>query len=270
MLLTLEVVDFIRRANWKERTEVRVSLDLGRTLTTVSPTNEGFQLGAQDIHFPERVRDRTIYQQVEGGWEPVSRYGTALVKLVPTAWGPPTFEIDGIKMLVSKQVSPLEDARTKVKLAKVAGVDVLDTCGGLGYFAIAALEQGARQIRSFEKSDEVRWLRTINPWSPPADPRLALIAGSVLDDLPQLPDRSFGAILHDPPRFGIAGELYSAELYRTFARLLAPRGHLFHYVGTPNLLTSARDVPNEISKRLTAAGFRQLRREGDSLVAQCR
>jgi predicted methyltransferase len=30
---------------------------------------------------------------------------------------------------------------------------------------------------------------------------------------------------------------------------------LFHYTGTPNKLTSGRDVPNEVAKRLNKAGF---------------
>ena len=31
---------------------------------------------------------------------------------------------------------------------------------------------------------------------------------------------------------------------------------LFHYTGTPNALTSGRDVPREVAKRLEKAGFR--------------
>ena len=39
------------------------------------------------------------------------------------------------------------------------------------------------------------------------------------------------------------------------ARVLERRGRLFHYTGTPNKLTSGRDVPNEVAKRLKVAGF---------------
>ena len=62
-------------------------------------------------------------------------------------------------------------------------------------------------------------------------------------------------MLHDPPRFGIAGELYSLEFYEQLARVLKKKGRLFHYTGTPNKLTSGRDVPNEVAKRLQRAGF---------------
>ena len=37
--------------------------------------------------------------------------------------------------------------------------------------------------------------------------------------------------------------------------MLRRRGRLFHYTGTPNKLTSGRNVPNEVSNRLRRAGF---------------
>jgi predicted methyltransferase len=33
------------------------------------------------------------------------------------------------------------------------------------------------------------------------------------------------------------------------------KGRLFHYTGAPNKLTSGRDVPSEVMKRLRRAGF---------------
>ena len=61
----------------------------------------------------------------------------------------------------------------------------------------------------------------------------------------------------------IAGELYSQEFYNELARVLRRRGKLFHYTGSPNKLTSGRDVPREIAARLRRAGFRpQMRGDG--------
>jgi predicted methyltransferase len=77
---------------------------------------------------------------------------------------------------------------------------------------------------------------------------------------------SVDAILHDPPRFGIAGELYSLSFYGQLARVLRRRGLLFHYTGTPNKLTSGRDVPNEVAKRLRIAGF-ETEKIGDGILA---
>ena len=81
-----------------------------------------------------------------------------------------------------------------------------------------------------------------------------------------LPSGSVGAILHDPPRFGIAGELYSQVFYDQLARVLKRKGKLFHYTGTPNKLSSGRDVPNEVVKRLRNAGF-TAELNGDGILA---
>ncbi|HEX6570499.1 MAG TPA: alpha-ketoglutarate-dependent dioxygenase AlkB, partial [Steroidobacteraceae bacterium] len=97
--------------------------------------------------------------------------------------------------------------------------------------------------------------------------RLELVHGDVVARLPDLPDAAFDAVLHDPPRFGIAGELYSSEFYAQLARVLRPGGRLFHYTGTPNKLTTGRDVPNEVARRLRVEGFRTELR-GDGVLAQ--
>ncbi len=82
---------------------------------------------------------------------------------MPTQWGPPTFEIDGIKMLPTARVSPYDDAQRKVALIQPRGKTILDTCGGLGYFAAWCLRGGATQLQSYEKNPEVLWLRSSQP-----------------------------------------------------------------------------------------------------------
>lgn len=74
------------------------------------------------------------------------------------------------------------------------------------------------------------------------------------------------AVLHDPPRFGLAGEPYSGTFYAQLARVLTPRGVLFRGAGTPNKLTSGREVPAEVAKRLQHAGFATAR-HGDGILA---
>jgi predicted methyltransferase len=95
---------------------------------------------------------------------------------------------------------------------------------------------------------------------------LELRQGDVAEAIAGLPTAGFGALLHDPPRFGIAGELYSQAFYGELARVLERRGRLFHYTGTPNKLTSGRDVPNEVAKRLKMAGF-TTEMNGDGVLA---
>jgi predicted methyltransferase len=48
--------------------------------------------------------------------------------------------------------------------------------------------------------------------------------------------------------------------------VLTRRGRLFHYTGTPNKLTSGRDVPQEVLKRLKLSGF-AAEVNGDGILA---
>ena len=266
-LLTLEVVELLEKARRAGERVVRCSLDLGRSTSEVQVNQADWIWNGASWPWPARIRDRTIHFWSGAEFEPVQRYGGALIKLVPTRWGPPTFEVDGIKMLPTAQVSPFEDAHRKTDLIAPRGKVVLDTCGGLGYFAHWCLEAGATRVLSFEKNPDVLWLRTINPWSPGKDERLDLVQGDIVVQIVNLPAGSVDAILHDPPRFGIAGELYSQAFYDELARVVKIRGLLFHYTGTPNRLTSGRDVPREVTRRLEKAGF-DVRREGDGLLAR--
>ena len=254
-LLTREVHDALRDAARASHASAACSLDLGRSTTTVGLDASGWTWAGTRYPWMERCRDRTIYYWAGNLFEPAARFGRSHVKLVPTPWGPPVFEIDGIKMLVSAKLSPWEDARRKVELVQPRGKVVLDTCGGLGYYAAWCLSSGAASVLSFEKDPDVLWLRSLNPWSPPAGGGLALTLGDISTEVAALPDASVDAVLHDPPRFGIAGELYARDFYDQLARVLRRKGRLFHYVGTPNALTSGRDVPREVARRLREAGF---------------
>jgi predicted methyltransferase len=254
-LITLKVHEEIEAAARAGATSLECSLDLDLSRTRIALEGEGWVW--QGARYPrlKACKDRTVYYWTGTAFEPVSRFTRSLIKLVPTQWGAPTFEIDGIKMLPTATVSPYDDARNKVDLIRPAGKHILDTCAGLGYFAAWCLKRGATHIHSFEKNPDVLWLRTLNPWSAQPDGRLALTEGDVAKEILSLPDASMDAALHDPPRFGMAGELYSLTFYQQLARVLKRKARLFHYTGTPNKLTSGRDVPNEVAKRLREAGF---------------
>lgn len=239
----------------------QASFDLGRSRDDALLGPQHWQWRSRSYPYPERLKDRSVLYFDGAAFVPAARFNGALIKLVPTAWDVPTFEIDGIKMLPTSRVSPLDDARRKVALVAPRGRQVLDTCGGLGYFAGCALEAGAAAIHSCEKNEDVLWLRSLNPWSPnheaPADAgRLRLVHADVSRAIEELPTAGFDAVLHDPPRFGIAGELYSQAFYAQLARVLRSGGHLFHYTGTPNKLSHGRDLPREVIRRLQTAGFR--------------
>jgi len=254
-LLTLKVHQALLAAARASVPTVVCSLDLDRTTTTVELFPGGWVWQGHRFPHLEHCKDRTIYHWVDDSFQPVARFTTSLIKLVPTEWGPPTFEIDGIKMLPTAAVSPYADAQRKFGLIQPRGKVILDTCGGLGYFAAWCVLGGAAQVLSYEKNPDVIWLRSLNPWSPQTGSGLTLTQGDITEEIHTLPSGSVGAILHDPPRFGIAGELYSQVFYDELARVLERKGKLFHYTGAPNKLSRGRDLPSEVVKRLRKAGF---------------
>ncbi len=268
ILLTSETLAALRAAHASGEARWSGSLDVGRHVDEVLLDDRGFSCRTQHWPWPDadvRFKDRGLYAFDGRDWQPAQRFTRGLIKLVPTDWGPPTFEIDGIKMLPTAQVSPWTDAATKVALVQPRGKRLLDCCGGLGYFAAQALAAGAAEVISVEKNPDVVWLRSLNPWSPQVDDpahegRFRLIEGDITQVITTLPDAGIDAALHDPPRFGIAGELYSLAFYQQLARVLKPSAPLFHYTGTPNAKTSGRDVPGEVIKRLEKAGFRAERK----------
>jgi uncharacterized protein len=265
-LLTEKVHSLLVAARGDGAASVACSLDLDRSLTTVELHKEDWMWQGTRFPYLETCKERTIYHWTGDAFQPVQRFTRSLIKLVPTDWGPPTFEIDGIKMLPTAHVSPYADAERKVGLIQPRGKAVLDTCGGLGYFAAWCLQGQAREVRSYEKNADVIWLRSLNPWSPQAGGALTLTHGDITEHIGTLADASFDAILHDPPRFGTAGELYSQAFYDQLARVLKRNGRLFHYTGAPNKLTSGRDVPKEVTKRLERAGF-AANLNGDGVLA---
>lgn len=272
-LLTERECKALADARAAGRTQVECTLDLGRTRSTVALGAEAWRWEGRAFPYAEDFRPRTIYHWTESGYAQVARYTSSLFKLVPTDWGPPSFEIDGIKMLPTAKVSPYADAQRKVGLIAVRGKVVLDTCGGLGYFAASCLAGGAARVLSFEKHAGVLWLRSLNPWSPdspwqdPPGAALQLEQGDVAHEIRALPDRSVDAILHDPPRFAIAGELYSQVFYAQLARVLRPGGMLFHYTGAPNSVSRGRELGREVTTRLHEAGF-AVESNGDGLLAR--
>src|SRR5271170_3240079 len=165
-LLTLELLKQLQGAAEKGASSLRCSLDLGRSESLIELDRTGWIYQGQRYPYPDKCRERTVYFWSGTAFEPAARYSGSLIKLVPTEWGAPTFEIDGIKMLPTARVSPYADAERKVSLIAPRGKRILDTCGGLGYFAGWCLLGQAVHVDSYENNSDVLWLRSLNPWSP--------------------------------------------------------------------------------------------------------
>ena len=240
--------------------ELEISLDLNLSRVRLSVMPEGLLLPsgrlvsrAQLAHAARR-RGR-VFALGSCGPEPLEAAGAHYYKLVPTA-GAPTLEIDGVQMHRTRGVDPFEDAGRKVESAVRRGDEVLDTCGGLGYTAIWSVSFGARHVVSVEVCPEVRQLREHNPWSAALfRPHVELIDADVRAYVGSAASGSFDCVIHDPPRFSLAGELYGREFYAHLFRVLRPAGRLFHYTGAPYSRRARRDFVREVAGRLSFAGF---------------
>ena len=112
-LLTIKVHEALRGAVNACAPDVECSLDLDRSTTMVEVDVEGWVWQGQRFPHLEFCKDRTIYHWVDASFQPVARFTTSLLKLVPTEWGPPTFEIDGIKMLPRRKSRPMRMPNAK-------------------------------------------------------------------------------------------------------------------------------------------------------------
>src|SRR5689334_12678552 len=112
-LITLTEHQTIQAALRASASAVECSLDLGRSHTSVELARDGWTWQGARFPYLQVCKERTIYFWDKGQFLPAARFSGSLIKLVPTEWGPPTFEIDGIKMLPTARVSPYMDAKDK-------------------------------------------------------------------------------------------------------------------------------------------------------------
>jgi predicted methyltransferase len=238
-----------------------VSLDLGKSETTIKQTNNTFMIGkgesidsdmlekiAQDQRSIYFVRDKTVFMAAIGGKH--------FYKLAKTT-GAPTLEIDGIRMHRTKNTTPEQDTWDKLRILGLNGGKVLDTCTGLGYTAIQAHESEAEYVVTIEYEPNVIRIAQLNPWSSQlfTEPSIHKIIGDSFFVIDALPKHHFDYIIHDPPRHSAAGYLYGQEFYKKLAYVIKPEGRLFHYTGEPRSRYRRVNIQKGIMERLRAVGF---------------
>lgn len=177
--------------------------------------------------------------------------------LMPTE-SAPTMLLAGFPMHRIKGTNPYQDTLSKIKAVAPLTGRVLDTTTGLGYTAIAAAKTAA-EVTTIELDPTVLELCRLNPWSQElfTNPKIKQKIGDAYDVVTEFKDDSFGRIIHDPPTFSLAGDLYSEAFYRELHRLLKRNGRLFHYIGDLQSKSSG-NVAKGAVRRLQAAGFRRV------------
>ena len=178
--------------------------------------------------------------------------------LYPTALAP-TFLLSGLPMHRIKDIDPHQDTLNKINVIKPVIGRVLDTATGLGYTAIEAART-AEHVLTIELDPTVLDIAKLNPWSQNLfnNPKITQVIGDSYEKIREYDNRSFTRIIHDPPMFRLAGDLYSWSFYKELARVITNNGKLFHYIGDLNS-TTGRRVAKGVSERLREAGFRTIK-----------
>jgi predicted methyltransferase len=247
----------------KGLSSVRLSTDLNLSERDFSLSEQSLVLDEDNrlsLNELKKIVKKTqrIYLCRDGDMDPLEDRSVGYYKLVPTA-GSPLLEISGVKMHISKGTDPFTSASEMAQQAVRKGDKVLDCCSGLGYAAIAAHRLGASEVLSIELSREVMGLRAQNPWSYDLGKEvIVLCQGSSFELIDTMPATSFDSVIHDPPRFSLAGELYSEEFYGQIFRVLRRDGRLFHYTGNPNVVKKGSSFVDGVIRRLKAVGFRHV------------
>jgi len=241
---------------------VDTSLDLGLTSSRIHLTDQGIELPdgtALSWHALETIADDPdACWHVEGGaatrihaFSPELQRAYSLLATDSA----PTLVNAGFTMHRIKHSDPWQDTLAKIRAASPVRGTVLDTTTGLGYTAIQAAQTAAR-VTTIELDPTVIEIARLNPWSAPLfdNPRITQLTGDSYSMVREFGDGAFDLVIHDPPTFSLAGELYSGEFYGRLWPVIRPGGRVFHYIGNPESRQGAT-VTRGVIRRLHEAGF---------------
>lgn len=248
-----------------------ISLDLGLTTDAVRLESERAvfpdgrwlawdeiaAIGGDDQHC--FVVEQNAAQRIQRFSERHNRF----YSLMPTT-SAPTILIAGFSMHRIKGTDPRRDTLAKIRAIGPLRGRVLDTSTGLGYTAIEAART-AVEVVTIELDPTTLEVARLNPWSQALfdSPNIRQIVGDSFEEVQSLEDRSFARIIHDPPTFSLAGELYSGAFYRELFRVLKPSGRLFHYIGNLESKTG-QGLMRGVVRRLKESGFERIARREDA------
>ena len=271
VVLSYVQIESILAARQKGLTSVEVSPDLGisRVNAVIAAAGVRFPSGEQ-VNWQQVEKIKKAHNNcfiVEDGTiktiQVFSEYTNRVCSLLPTRHAP-SMLIAGFTMHRIVDTDPMQDTLQKVATIAPMTGRVLDTATGLGYTAIAAAKT-AEQVITIELDPGAQQVARLNPWSRDlfANPKILQVMGDAFEVVQTFEDESFARILHDPPVFSLAGELYGGIFYRQLFRLLKRDGRLFHYIGDLNSKSSGT-VARGVIRRLQEAGFTRIVRRPEA------
>jgi predicted methyltransferase len=248
-----------------------VSPDLGITTVTVKLLDEDVEFPqGERVRWPdiERIKKATtncfiVKENRVQMIQTFSEYTNRVCSLLPTK-RTPSMLIAGFTMHRIVDIDPMQDTLKKIATITPVVGSVLDTATGLGYTAIEAAKT-AEQVITIELDPGAQEIARFNPWSRDLfnNPKIKQVMGDTFEVVATFEDNSFERIIHDPPVFSLAGELYSGAFYRQLYRVLKRGGRLFHYIGNLESKSSGT-VTKGALKRLQEAGFTRVVRKPEA------
>ena len=271
IVLSYIQTDPLLEAKRKGQSSLEISPDLGLSTVTVTLTLEGVTF-PDGIHLSWQHIEKISKAQVNcflvednsiKSIQVFSETTNRVCSLMPTK-GAPSMLIAGFVMHRIKDIDPMQDTLRKIAAIPPITGRVLDTATGLGYTAIEAAKT-AGEVVTIELDPGAQEIARLNPWSRGlfTGANIHQIMGDAYEVVPTFEDESFTRIIHDPPTFSLAGDLYSGAFYQQLYRILKRGGRLFHYIGDPNSKASG-GVTKGVLRRLSEAGFMRLVRKPEA------
>ncbi len=271
IVLSYVQADVLLKARRERNLSVEVSPDLGISSVTVGVSDEGviFSSGERlNWRQIEKIKQADVNCFAVEGEEiraikVFSEETNRVCSLLPTK-RTPSMLIAGFTMHRIVDIDPMQDTLNKVGTITPIVGRVLDTATGLGYTAIEAA-RSADQVITIELDPGAQEIARQNPWSRElfGNEKIHQMMGDAYEIVPTFEEESFSRIIHDPPVFNQAGELYSGVFYRELYRVLKRGGRLFHYIGDLNSKSSGT-VARGALKRLQEAGFKKVVRRPEA------
>src|SRR5437016_13859375 len=259
------------KARQRGLTSFEISLDLGLSTLIVTLTQEDIVFPNNerlDWHSIEKISESEVncFILEDKAVRPIqvfSEYTNRVCSLMPTR-GAPSMLIAGFVMHRIKDIDPMQDTVRKIAAISPMVGRVLDTATGLGYTAIKAAET-ADEVVTIGLDPGVQAIARLNPWSQALfhSPKICQIMGDAYEVVQTFEDGSFSRVIHDPPTFSLAGELYSGAFYQQLFRVLKRGGRLYHYIGDLNSKSSGT-ITKGVLRRLQEAGFSRVVRKPEA------
>ena len=264
-------IEPILAARQKGQQSIEASPDLGLSRVPVTLTPEGVifpsgeQLSWQHIEKIKKSQANCFLLE-DGSIKAIQVFSeetNRVCSLLPTR-GTPAMLIAGFTMHRIVNIDPMQDTLKKIATISPIVGRVLDTATGLGYTAVEAART-ADQVVTIELDPGAQHIARLNPWSRGLfdNPKIQQLMGDAFEVVPTFEDESFSRVIHDPPVFSLAGELYSGAFYQQLFRVLKRGGRLFHYIGDLNSKSSGT-ITKGVLRRLQEAGFSRVVRKPEA------